>query len=147
MRNVQMIGLLSRQSRSELMAGDLNVHWIHGAADCAASTDPPRLLHNEDKSNNHWIAIRLVGVHCNRDGIGARVRVTANGRTILRDQQLAGGYLSAHDPRLHFGLGQAGRIEKIEVLWPDGHTDIVGKAPLDRFVEITEGKGLTKGGP
>lgn len=107
----------------------------------------PKLLHNDDKSSNHWIGIRLVGIHCNRDGIGARVRVTADGRTILRDQQLAGGYLSAHDPRLHFGLGQASRIEKIEVLWPNGHTDTITQAPLDRYVEITEGKGLTKGRP
>ncbi len=107
----------------------------------------PRLLHNEDRSGGHWLGVRLVGKRCNRDGIGARVLVTADGKTTLCDQQLAGGYLSAHDPRLHFGLGQARRIEKIVVRWPNGSVDTIKEAPLDRYIEITEGKGLTQGRP
>ena len=105
---------------------------------------PPRLLHNESHADNHWLGIRLVGVRCNRDGIGARVTVTAGGKTTMRDQQLAGGYLSAHDPRLHFGLGNARRIDKITVRWPDGHIDNIAGAPVDRYVQITEGRGLSE---
>jgi hypothetical protein len=101
---------------------------------------PARLLQNVVKSANHWLGIRLVGTHCNRDAIGARVLVTAGGRTLLRDQQLAGGYLSAHDPRLHFGLGSAAKVDKIVVKWPDGHVDTVKDVPADRYIEITEGR-------
>jgi hypothetical protein len=108
---------------------------------------PPRLLHNEDRGHNHWIGIRLEGVKCNRDGIGARVTVTAGGKTYLRDQQLAGGYLSAHDPRLHFGLGQARAIDKITVRWPNGHVDTIRRSPVDRYVRIIEGKCLAEGIP
>ena len=104
----------------------------------------PKLLHNESKSGCHWIGIRLAGTKCNRDGIGARVLLTVNGKTLLRDQQLAGGYLSAHDPRLHFGLGQADRVEKIVVRWPNGHVDTITGAPSDTYVLITEGKGLAR---
>lgn len=104
----------------------------------------PKLLHNESKSDGHWLGIRLVGTKCNRDGIGARVLVTAGGKTFLRDMQLAGSYLSAHDPRLHFGLGKGSRIEKIVVRWPNGQVDTLQEAPLDTYIEITEGKGLTK---
>ena len=105
----------------------------------------PKLLHNEARTDSHWLGIHLIGTKCNRDGIGTRVLVTAGGKTFLRDQQLAGGYLSAHDPRLHFGLGAANRIEKIVVRWPDGHTDTIKDAPLDTYIEITEARGLTKG--
>lgn len=104
----------------------------------------PKLLHNESKSSFHWLGIRLVGTKCNRDGIGARVLVTANGKTLLRDKQLAGGYLSAHDPRLHFGLGQANRVDRIVVRWPNGHIDTLTGAPIDTYVQITEGKGLQR---
>lgn len=106
----------------------------------------PLLLHNEAKSAHHWLGIRLVGVRSNRDGVGARVVVTAGEARLTRDQQLGGGYLSAHDPRLHFGLGAADRVQKIEVRWPDGQVDIIKDAPADRYIVITQGKGLTSPG-
>jgi hypothetical protein len=105
----------------------------------------PLLLHNQEKSPHRWLRVRLVGVRSNRDGIGARVRVTADGKTLVRDQQLCGGYISSHDPRLHFGLGTAPRIEKITVRWPSGRLDTIRDVPLDREIELTEGKGLTRG--
>ncbi len=101
----------------------------------------PKLLHNETKTGNHWLGIRLVGVTCNRDAIGARVTVTAKGKTTLQDEQLAGGYLSAHDPRLHFGLGTNDRIDKIVVRWPNGHIETIPATPIDRYVQIKEGSG------
>jgi len=105
---------------------------------------PALLLHNESRSPHHWLGVRLVGVRNNRDGIGARVTVTADGKTYTRDQQLAGGYISAHDPRLHFGLGAARQVEKVVVRWPNGHVDTVKNLPLDQYVEITEGRGRTR---
>ena len=104
----------------------------------------PLLLRNESASGNHWLGVRLVGVRSNRDGIGARVTVTAGGKRLARDQQLCGGYISAHDPRLHFGLGRADRVESVEVRWPNGSVDSVRNLPGDRYIEITEGKGLTQ---
>lgn len=105
---------------------------------------PVQLLHNEDRSGNRWLGVRLVGVRSNRDGIGARVRVTADGRTTVRDQQLCGGYISGHDPRLHFGLGRAARVERVEVRWPSGRVDTVKDVSPDRYIEITEGRGRTR---
>jgi hypothetical protein len=100
---------------------------------------PPLLLHNEaERSGHHWLGVRLVGTRSNRDGIGARVTVTAGGRRLTRDQQMAGGYLSAHDPRLHFGLGDAARVERIEVRWPDGSRDTMKNVAADRYVTITQ---------
>src|SRR5205085_9425269 len=73
------------------------------------------LLHNELKTQNHWLGIRLIGTKSNRDGIGARITVTAGGKPYVRDVQLAGGYLSAHDPRAHFGLGPATHIDRLQI--------------------------------
>jgi len=98
----------------------------------------PLLLHNGDKSANHWLGIRLIGKSCNLDGIGARVTVRANGKTYVRDMQLAGGYMSAHDPRVHFGLGQAEGPAAVTVRWPNGQTDAIANVPLDKYVTVTQ---------
>jgi hypothetical protein len=105
----------------------------------------PKLLHNEIAASGHWLGVRLIGTKSNRDGVGARVVVTAGGKHLVRDQSLAGGYLSAHDPRVHFGLGGATRVERVVVRWPDGRTDTVTDVLADQYIEIVEGKGLRGG--
>lgn len=103
------------------------------------------LLHNESKSANHWVGVRLVGRRCNRDAIGAKVLVSAGGRTFVRDEQLCGGYFSGQDPRLLFGLGSAAAIDKIEVRWPNGRIDRIegaeARSKVDTYVTIVEGGG------
>jgi hypothetical protein len=106
------------------------------------SEGSPLLLHNESKSAHRWLGVRLVGVKCNRDGIGGRVEVTADGKTLVREQKSSGGYLSGHDARIHFGLGKARRIEKVVVHWPNGHVDTVKNVPPDGYITLTEGRGL-----
>lgn len=105
------------------------------------SEGSPLLLHNESKSGHRWLGVRLVGVKCNRDGIGARVEVTADGKTFVREQKSSGGYLSSHDSRIHFGLDKASHIEKVVVRWPDGQVDTVQNVESDRYITITQGKG------
>ena len=101
----------------------------------------PLLLHNENSTPGHWIGIRLIGKKSNRDGIGARVEVIGKGGKLVKDHQLAGGYISAHDPRLHFGLGDWDSIEKIRINWPSGKVDSVPAPPIDRYLTIEEGAG------
>lgn len=105
---------------------------------------PPLLLHNENVVENHWIGIRLVGKTCNRDGVGARVLVKAGNRTYVHDEQLAGGYISGQDPRLHFGLGTAQKVDSIEVRWPGGSRDVVkasdSRLGIDRYITVEQGR-------
>ncbi len=103
---------------------------------------PALLLHNEERSPHHRLAVLPHGVRCNRDGIGARIRVTVGDKTYVRDQSLSGGYLSSHDPRVHFGLGNAQGTARVEIDWPNGHVDRVQSVPIDQTVEITEGGQL-----
>ena len=65
------------------------------------------LLHNRDKSGNHWLTLDLEGTKSNRDGFGAKVKVTAGAKTYFGEARCASGFLMQSDRRLHFGLGKA----------------------------------------
>jgi hypothetical protein len=100
------------------------------------------LLRNDGGNSNHWLQIHLIGTASNRDGVGARVTVTAGGLTQHAQRKGGMSYQAAHDPRLHFGLGPArSRIERIEVRWPGGSTDRVENVEADQVIAIQEGKG------
>lgn len=102
----------------------------------------PQLLRNDGGNKNYWLEILLIGTKSNRDGVGARVKVTA-GDLILYDQRKGGmSYQSAQDPRLHFGLGQHSSIDLIEILWPSGSSTKVEKIKSDQIIAIKEGTGI-----
>jgi hypothetical protein len=79
----------------------------------------------------HAVTIRLIGAGRNPYAVGARVRVTAGGRTYLREMQPARGYFSSDEPLLHFGLGDAAKIERIEIRWPTGEVQVHEDLPVD----------------
>jgi hypothetical protein len=112
---------------------------------------PPSLFRNVVKNGNHWISFRLIGAPSPelgkpgspRDGVGARVSVTANGFTQRADVLAGGSFASSSDPRPHFGLGAATKIDKIEIRWPSGRVEVIPPpAVLDTNYVVTEGKGL-----
>ena len=100
--------------------------------------EPPVLLRNDGGNKNHWLGVGLVGSKSNRDGIGARVTLTAAGRR--RSKQRTGGtsYLSASDPRLLFGLGASARIDEIEVRWPSGQVTTLKNVAANQYLTIKE---------
>jgi len=133
-------GLELRRSGRGVAFGDFdNDGWLDVLIN--NQNDPPTLLHNEGASPNHWISIRTVGAKSNRDGIGARVTVEAGGRRQMQEVTSGASYLSQNDLRLHFGLGQATTIERLEVRWPSGTVDKIENLSADQFVVIEEGKG------
>ncbi|OGG52094.1 MAG: hypothetical protein A3F84_19785 [Candidatus Handelsmanbacteria bacterium RIFCSPLOWO2_12_FULL_64_10] len=77
----------------------------------------------------------------NRDAIGARVSVTAGGRTQMREVRCQSSYLSTSDVRVHFGLGEAAVVDRIEVRWPGGRVDVLEKVSADRVLVVRERKG------
>jgi enediyne biosynthesis protein E4 len=103
---------------------------------------PPQLLRNDGGNLNHWLEILLLGTKSNRDGVGARVTVSAGGLT-LYDQRKGGmSYQSAQDPRLHFGLGPHTMIDGIEILWPSGEKTKLTDLRSDQIVAVKEGVGI-----
>jgi hypothetical protein len=101
----------------------------------------PQLLRNDGGNRNHWLGVCLIGVRSNRDGVGAKVRVRAGGATQINQAKGGMSYQAAHDPRLHFGLGNAARVESLEVEWPSGAVDKIRDVAADRFVVVKEGAG------
>ncbi|MGB6973653.1 MAG: CRTAC1 family protein [Terracidiphilus sp.] len=102
----------------------------------------PVLLRNVSPDHNHWLELKLIGgVKSPRDATGATVYLTANGMR-QRDDVLSGGsYLSSNDPRPHFGLGQATKVDDIEVHWPSGNVEHFTVPGVDRIVTLKEGTG------
>ncbi len=99
---------------------------------------PALLLRNDSTTENHWLTLRLVGTKSNRDGVGARVRLI-HGKSMQIGEVTAGsGYLSSDDPRLHFGLGERTQVNRIEITWPSGITQVLKKVKADQILTVTE---------
>ncbi len=109
--------------------GDLDVFQVNG--DLKRMTGRPDLL----------LANR--GVRSNRDGLGAVVTVEAGDRRWVRIRHAPTGYLTHDDPRLHFGLGELDRVDRLEVAWPSGVADVLDDLAVDRYLVIEEGKGAS----
>jgi hypothetical protein len=104
----------------------------------------PTVLRNVTKPAGHWIELRLVGDPSKkspRDAIGAIAYVTTGKLRQRADVVSGASYASQNDLKLHFGLGSATRIDKLEVKWPDGALETVSVGSCDRVVTIVEGKG------
>ncbi len=99
--------------------------------------DPPNLLISEGGQGN-WLALRLVGTRSNRDGIGARLTLTAGGTSQLREANPFGTFLSQGGYDVHFGLGAATAADRLEIRWPGGETQLVEKLTAGRVYEIHE---------
>ena len=100
---------------------------------------PLALLHNQTASSGHFLTLALEGTASNRDAVGARVAVTAAGRNQVAARIGGGSYLSASDPRLHFGLGPARMVDRVEVRWPSGRHDTYDGLPADAGYRLREG--------
>jgi hypothetical protein len=103
-----------------------------------AMGDRPFLLHNRDKSGNHWLALDLEGTTSNRDGFGAKVKVSAGEKTYFAEARCAFGFLMQSDRRMHFGLGNAAMAERIEIQWPDKQVQVLTNVKADQILKIRQ---------
>jgi enediyne biosynthesis protein E4 len=92
-----------------------------------------------------WLTVRLSGVQSNRSAIGARVRATAGRTTMVEEVRGGGSYYSQNDLRLHFGLGGATKVDRLEVRWPNGLEEVWLDLEANRIVALTEGSGRPAG--
>src|SRR5262249_23017442 len=107
-----------------------------------ATADQPLLLyHNVSERPGNWIELKLIGTKSNRDAIGARVRVESGGLTQIREVDGGNGYAGQSTRRIHFGLGSAAKIDRLEIRWPSGLKETVA-VPINRVTYIEEGRGV-----
>ncbi|GAC1436598.1 MAG: CRTAC1 family protein [Terriglobales bacterium] len=104
---------------------------------------PPLLLRNVSAHPGHWLRVKTIGTHSNRDGFGVRVTVKAGGLTQTAEVRANSSFESASDPRLHFGLGPANRVDSIVIRWPAGRLETLGPEDADQGLVIEEGRGVT----
>jgi hypothetical protein len=99
---------------------------------------PPSVLRNQGGSHNNWLLVKCVGTRSNRAAIGARVRVVTGGRAQIGEVMSGSGYYSQNDLRLHFGLGQAGKVDLVEVGWPSGVRQSLHDVKVNQVLRIEE---------
>jgi enediyne biosynthesis protein E4 len=111
-----------------------------GATEIAVNNqnEPPALLKQAVDPPGHWVLLKLVGRRSNRSAIGARVRLITAGHAQSGEVRSGGSYLSQNDFRLHFGLGAAAKIDRIEIAWPGGTHQVLLNQNRDRVLTIRE---------
>lgn len=116
--------------------GDLDLLIVNNGGDAD-------LLRNDNPRRGAAVLIRAVGMKSNRSAIGTRIRVTAGGRTQVREIRAGSSYLSQHDLRVHVGLGTATTVERLDVRWPSGDSQTFNNLPANQIITITEGVGVS----
>jgi hypothetical protein len=113
--------------------GDIDVYIVnlnsHGS-----------FLRNNKGNQNNWLEINLVGTISNRDGDGAKIRITSGGKTQYAQKKSTTGYLSQSDPRVHFGIAKDDNIDKIAITWPSGKVQTLENIKANQILTITEPK-------
>ena len=100
--------------------------------------DTPTILRNDSGNASQWLLVKLIGTHCNRDAISARVTVVSDGSTQIREVKSGSGYLSQNDLRLHFGLGDATRVDTLTVQWLCGKVQTIQDIETNQVLVISE---------
>jgi hypothetical protein len=96
-------------------------------------------FHNELRKAGHFLRVELVGTRSNRDAIGAVAQLTAGGMRQIRVKTAGSGFQSQSEGVLHFGVGEATRIEKLVIRWPSGLSQTFQDLPADHVVRLVEG--------
>ena len=107
--------------------------------------DYPELMRNDGGNANNWVTVKLIGTKSNRDGLGTVLRLTSEGFTQVKQAKGGMGYMSASDPRIHFGLGQRKTIESLQITWLSGQVDNLKNVPINQFITVKEGAGIVAG--
>ena len=135
----------SERVRRGLAVGDID---NDGDLDLLLTTNggTVELLRNDGGSARQALLVRTAGTKTNRDGIGTRLRLTAGGRTQVREIRTGSSYLSQSDIRAHFGLGAATDVD-LEIRWPSGRTERLQKVAAGQIITVAEGQGIRTATP
>ena len=134
--------IMERQPSRWVAVGDL---FNDGNMDIVVENidGSPMILRNHGIPGRHWVSFELDGTKSNRMALNARLKLVAGGMTQTAEiHSGGGGYLSQDDTRVHFGLGSATRIDKLEIHWPSGLVETLTNLDADKHYNVLEGKGI-----
>ena len=109
--------------------------------------EAPDLYKTVPLNGHHWLTVKLLGTVSNRSAIGARVRCLTGATRQTQEVRGGGSYASQNDLRVHFGLGPATRVDRLEVRWPNGLEEEWRDLAVDRVLTLTEGRGQSMAKP
>jgi hypothetical protein len=134
-------GFAARKPSRALAVGDLD---NDGDLDILISNvgQSPDLLRNDGGNRANSLLVRTVGTSSNRDGIGARLRLSVGSRILVREVRAGSSYLSQNDLRVHFGLGSEELAQRLEILWPSGESDVLENIEANQILTVREGDGV-----
>jgi len=104
------------------------------------SLDRPAVLLMAQGGHGHWLEVDLVGAGSNPDAVGANVVAQVGGRRMTRQRIVGTGFLSASSPVLHFGLGEATRVDALEIRWPSGERQVLRDVGVNRRLVVRQGE-------
>jgi enediyne biosynthesis protein E4 len=113
--------------------GDLDVLVINNG-------QPPVLLRNDGGNRNNWLGLNLVATKSNSAAVGAIITWEVKGVKRTRLKTGGGSYLSSHDPREILGIGQATKIDSVQIKWPSGQVDKLTDVPINKYIKVVEGQ-------
>ena len=99
------------------------------------------LLRNDGDRRNNWLLGDTGGMASNRDGSGTRIALSAGGAWQWAEVRAGGSYLGSDDRRVHFGLGAADRIERLELRWPSGAVQVLEDVMVNQVLRVGEPEG------
>jgi hypothetical protein len=103
--------------------------------------DTPDLLRTNAPAGRNWLLVKLVGVKSNRSAIGARIRAVVGKDVQTQEVRGGGSYYAQNDLRVHFGIGAAARVDRLDVRWPSGLEEFWADQAVNRILTLTEGSG------
>ena len=134
--------LMERHVSRGLAVGDLfndgNMDVVIGDLDGG-----PMILRNQGVPGRHWVSFELTGgPKSNRLALNARITLVSGGMTQTDEVHSGGSYLSQNDLRIHFGLANATKIDKVEIHWPSGYNEVLTNLAADQHYSVLEGSGV-----
>ena len=118
--------------------GDGDMDVIVCIANTTGAPVSNRLIRNDLNNGAHWIEVECIGTVSNRSAIGARITVTTNGVSQIREIESGSGYFAAHMLPAHFGLGPNGMIDTLHVRFPNGREVTLTDVPADQKIKVVE---------
>ena len=139
-------GLAAKKAARGAAFGDL---FNTGQMDVVVNNmhDTPTLLHNCASPRGHGLVVQLIGTRSNRAAIGARVTVHVAGRRLIDEVRSGGSFCSQSDLRIHVGLGERARADRVDIVWPNGETETIPGVDADQLVVVREGSGIIRREP
>ncbi len=126
--------------------GDMDLFVVNQAPREPSSRllNPRCLLYRNDNSSGNWLKIQLEGVQAEKNGLGSRVEVLADGKTMIREIDGGSSHVSQNSTIAHFGLGDVDKVESVTIKWIGGNSQVVSNVVANQMITIVEEVGVRK---